>query len=177
MKKFLPNSQPLAVSRQLSDKNGFTRTNFVKQNLRGFTLIELLIVVAIIAVLAVIGITIFGNVQKNARDARRKADINAIANVMEANYNTASCLGQYCSLSATYFANNQIPIDPNNDTTTCSGNICKYCVKAAAGVCIAADAKVNPGQPGGGPGYVVCTNLETASGTGGQNYECRKNQQ
>lgn len=49
----------------------------------GFTLVELLVVVAIIAILSVIGLTIFTSAQSNARDARRKADIDAIANAIE----------------------------------------------------------------------------------------------
>ncbi len=49
---------------------------------KGFTLVELLVVISIIAILSVIGITIFSGVQKNARDAQRKGDINAIAKAM-----------------------------------------------------------------------------------------------
>ena len=48
----------------------------MKKNLirkKGFTLIELMIVVAIIAILSVIGVTIFAGIQKNARDAKRRA--------------------------------------------------------------------------------------------------------
>ncbi len=41
-------------------------------NKKGFTLIELLIVIAIIAILSTVGMLVFGNVQKNARDARVK---------------------------------------------------------------------------------------------------------
>lgn len=44
----------------------------------GFTLIELLVVISIIAILSIIGITVFTTVQKNARDVRRKSDLNAI---------------------------------------------------------------------------------------------------
>ena len=52
-------------------------------NKRGFTLVELLIVITIIAVLSVIGITVYSGVQKNARDARRRADIDSIAKALE----------------------------------------------------------------------------------------------
>lgn len=51
---------------------------------KGFTLVELLVVVAIIAILSVIGLTIFTSAQANARDARRKADVDAIAKALEA---------------------------------------------------------------------------------------------
>ncbi len=56
---------------------------------KGFTLIEVLVVVAIIAILAILGLALFGNVQRNARDGRRRSDINAIAKAMEANYTSS----------------------------------------------------------------------------------------
>lgn len=150
-------------------------------NPQGFTLVELLVVISIIAILSVIGITVFGNVQRTARDARRKADIDAISKAMEANYNTANCVGTYCALLATFFANGQIPIDPINTGTTCSSNACKYCVKTGAtptaGACAAAETAVGVSQPAAGATYMICTSLETTTGTGGQTYECRKNQQ
>lgn len=158
MKKFLPKSS---------------------NNPQGFTLVELLVVVSIIAILSVIGITVFGSVQRGARDARRKADIDSIAKAMEANYNTAACVGTYCALSATFFANGQVPIDPINTGVTCSGQPCKYCSNDAVGPCAAdpADPRPAAGTPGAGITYIVCANLETASGTGGQTYECRRSQQ
>ncbi|MDP2684052.1 MAG: prepilin-type N-terminal cleavage/methylation domain-containing protein, partial [bacterium] len=80
----------------------------------GFTLIELLIVIVIIAILAVVGITLFNNVQSSAHDARRKADIQAIAQAMEAHYNPTS--GAYpTALDATWFADGAIPTDPDGE--------------------------------------------------------------
>ncbi len=167
--------------KKLPTSKGFTTFG---SHERGFTLVELLVVITIIAVLSVIAITIFGNVQKGARDARRKADIDAISKAMEANYNTASCLGKYCALSAGFFASGQVPLDPINGGTTCGSagdQPCRYCVKAGSpGLCPAVDLAnptVTSGQPPAGSSYLVCANLETASGTGGQTYECRRNQQ
>lgn len=45
---------------------------------KGFALIELLVVISIIAVLSVIGMTVFSGVQNNARNTKVSADFNAI---------------------------------------------------------------------------------------------------
>lgn len=49
---------------------------------RGFTLIELMVIISIIAILSVIGIVTFSNIQKNARDVKRRADIDAISKAL-----------------------------------------------------------------------------------------------
>ena len=53
----------------------------------GFTLIEILVVMAIMAILAAIGIGAFGGVQSKARDAQRKSDLAAFARAVEMFYN------------------------------------------------------------------------------------------
>ena len=63
---------------------------------KGFTLVELLVVITIIAVLSMIGMTIFSGVQKNARDAKRRADLDAIHTALEL-YKVAN--GHYPSTS------------------------------------------------------------------------------
>ena len=65
-----------------------------KYSPQGFTLIELMVVISIIAILSVIGLTIFSGVQKNARDAKRKADLKAIATALEI-YKTKSSTNTY----------------------------------------------------------------------------------
>lgn len=45
---------------------------------RGFTIVELLIVIVVIAVLAAITVVAYSNIQRNARDADRVADIASI---------------------------------------------------------------------------------------------------
>lgn len=56
---------------------------------KGFTLIELLVSMTIVAILATIGFTIYSDVQKSARDAKRKSDLNAVAKALE-QYKTAN---------------------------------------------------------------------------------------
>lgn len=95
-----------------------------KPNPHGFTLVELLVVVAIISLLSLVGIVIFTNVQKNARDARRKADIQAISTALETHYNDTAnqhCSAPeavartYCAPQASWFAVGAIPKDPGTN--------------------------------------------------------------
>ncbi len=85
----------------------------------GFTLIELLVVVAIIAILSVIGMTLFGSVQKSARDARRRGDIDAIASALE----VAKTSTGYAQIYGTNFASGTVPTDSGNTATGIT-----YCV-------------------------------------------------
>lgn len=52
----------------------------------GFTLIELMVVVAIIGILMAAGIVAFSGAQRNARDAKRRADVDAIGKALEQAY-------------------------------------------------------------------------------------------
>ena len=53
---------------------------------KSFTLIELIIVIGIIAVLSALGATSYSGFQKNARDTRRKADLETITSALNAYY-------------------------------------------------------------------------------------------
>lgn len=150
---------------------------------RGFTLVELLVVIAIIAILSVIGLTIFTGVQKNSRDARRRADIDSISQAMEANYGKTTG-GLYDPIATTMFSAGAIPLDPINTNTTpdntCPG-VCKYCFRqGASALTPAACAQAtlpNPVGPVAMTGglansyWIVCANLEA----GGQ--YCKANTQ
>ena len=128
-------------------------------NPRGFTLIELMVVITIIAFLAVIGIASFTNAQKVARDGRRRADIEAIATALEANFGKTKA-GEYPAISCTdglsdIFANGKCPKPP-----TGTGNYIGIPFTAAAT-------------------YEVCADLEGAGSTfdASEKDFCRKNQQ
>lgn len=54
-----------------------------KRSCKGFTLIELLIVIAIVAILASIGMAIFATIQKNNRDQIRMRDLQTIKQALE----------------------------------------------------------------------------------------------
>lgn len=153
------------------------------KNTQGFTLIELLIVISIIAILSVIGVAVFGGVQKNARDAGRKADIDAIANAMEVNYAKTNA-GQYDALADTMFSQGSTPKDPMDTKTGCGSAtaLCIYCAleggtAQTSAQCPATGAvKVAPAHPSGGATnlyWKVCANLEN----GTNQFYCRGNQQ
>ena len=54
-----------------------------KKTLAAFTLIELLVVVAIIGILGTLGTTSYVRALKNARDARRKSNVDDIASALD----------------------------------------------------------------------------------------------
>lgn len=110
-------------------------------NPSGFTLIELLVVISIIAFLSVIGIVAFTQAQKQGRDGRRKADIEAVATAMESNYTAAS--GTYTAVATSMFNNNQLPSDPGSNS---------YDTQLVTTASVA------------GAGFWSCATLEIASG-------------
>lgn len=53
---------------------------------QGFTLIELLVAISIVAILSIIGLTIYQDTIKNAKIAKRSEDLRAIKNALEVYY-------------------------------------------------------------------------------------------
>lgn len=54
-----------------------------KEIIRGFTLVELLVTISILAILMTIAMITYQNVQKNARDGKRKSDISTIQSALQ----------------------------------------------------------------------------------------------
>lgn len=110
-------------------------------NPQGFTLIELLVVITIIAILSVIGLVVYGGVQKGSRDARRKADIGAIAKAWEGHYSNAT--PRYPTLPGSWFSGGTPPRDPQTG---------------------AAYTYTGASETAGADSYVACTLLENNTG-------------
>lgn len=86
---------------------------------KGFTLVEILVAITIVAVLAAVGIVIFGGVQSKARDSRRSQDLEAIVNALEGKRQAGSIY--YAALIDGDFASGSVPVDPRVATQ-------KYCM-------------------------------------------------
>ncbi len=156
---------------------------------KGFTLVELLVVISIIAILSVIGMVVFSSVQKSARDARRRSDIDAIAQALEINKTSAG----YQPIANTAFAGGVIPFDPVSGGQQLAkdgcgivipgdpwSNKCWYCRKSeptSNSYCGPNDdwlsnvegSIISPSNPN----WAICANLET----GNPAYFCRKSSQ
>lgn len=78
---------------------------------KGFTLIELLVVIAIIAVLAGLVVVRIGNTSLDARNARRKADMNQVRNAIEQYRSKGGSISDY--------SGNLVKADVDNASTGC----------------------------------------------------------
>jgi prepilin-type N-terminal cleavage/methylation domain-containing protein len=99
----------------------------------GFTLIELMVSIAIIAILAAVGLVVYSTAQKAARISKRAQDLDALKTAMElykatnGSYPNQSNATPTCTLSnastalgalvPTYMP--QIPTDPSGGATNC----------------------------------------------------------
>lgn len=101
-----------------------------KINQKGFTLVELMVVIAIIAVLSMIGITVFRNAQVGSRDAKRRADIQSISSALE--QRSIPGTGYPAAVDDAWFSSGATPVDPSTggDYTGITGIGATYCVCA-----------------------------------------------
>lgn len=101
---------------------------------RGFTLIELMVVVTIIAILSVVGISLYTTAQKNARDGIRRAELTSLGKSIESSKDPTAA--RYTYIASQYAADypQNKPKDP---------------LKASGGpwYCIATDNSVVPDAP------------------------------
>src|SRR3989344_5476362 len=93
-----------------------TTAQKVKNIQKGFTLIELMIAIAIVAILATVGFTVFSNTQINARDAKRRQDIDAIATAIEGK--KVPGLVTYGPVTGADFSGGAVPTDPKAGAAT-----------------------------------------------------------
>lgn len=148
---------------------------------KGFTLVELMIVIAIIAILTVIGVVVYQGQQKNARDTRRSSDIQAIAQSLEAQKQPGQI--NYPVLAPVFFSSQKIPVDPTNTIegtdSVCPG-VCQYCFTLSAtpisdcpasGGSYISSETADPSGWSASPTWTVCANLES-----GKSF-CRSNTQ
>ncbi len=144
---------------------------------KGFTLVELLVVISIIAILSVIGITIFSGVQKSARDAQRRGDIDAISKALEVHFGIRGVCNpgdNYCPPIGTYFSSGIVPEDPFDKSTA---RKCYIYLSPSGGPvlwpgdnCYGSNRSAND--------YKICADLESIGGwDGNQQDYCRSNQQ
>jgi prepilin-type N-terminal cleavage/methylation domain-containing protein len=144
---------------------------------KGFTLIELLIAVSVIAVLAVIGIIVIGNVQVRARDARRNSDLDAIATALEVAKNNLATT-DYPALALTHFSSGTVPVDPTRSYCGASGTAAAIAALALPSAwtttgCtgVTGYTLVAAGNPGAAVAWRICASLEQGG------VVCRTNQQ
>lgn len=108
-------------------------------NFKGFTLVELMVTVAIIAILATSGVAVYSNVSKNARDAKRKVDIESIAKTFEQKYTRNK---SYTAITDSDFVSG-VPVPPKSgEKYTCvvgspftNSTPCEYISDKAFKVC------------------------------------------
>lgn len=136
---------------------------------RAFTLIEILVVVTIIGLLAVVGITAYTSVNKQARDVKRKGDLDQIRAALEifknnsptSSYPDAAAVVLNCSSTVGLTD----PVDGNvylskmpQDPRCASGTSYYYLpVSASGGACNSAVGTVTPCTD-----YTIAAPVETS---------------
>lgn len=138
---------------------------------KGFTLIELLVTIAIIAIISVVAVALFGNIQADARDAKRISELEAIANALEVNKTSTG----YQPISPNKFGGGNYPAPTAGSATALDPSNYPYCLSfnntgAAITNATTANFATTPVcNAGGTSGYVVIngTDLSSAIPTAG----------
>ena len=153
--------------------------NIKNSSSKGFTLIELMVTVAIIAIIATVAIALFTNAQASARNGKRLAELESLANALEQNKTNTGVSPGYQLFATTQFAGGVIPAtDPQGYM---------YCIVAnsaqanpatwTSGGCVAPFVQVSATVPAvGSASYKLCTSRE-AVGTTPASVFCRTNLQ
>ncbi len=128
----------------------------------GFTLIELMIVIVIIAILAAIAATVYTNVQKNARDSKRRADLDAIVKALEVNKTSTG----YLALATAQFSSGGIPTTDPLGYSYCANSVASTqpadpAAWTAVSGCPAGFGTVGATNPPAGTSWKICTTGET----------------
>jgi uncharacterized protein (TIGR02145 family)/prepilin-type N-terminal cleavage/methylation domain-containing protein len=108
----------------------------IKTKKQAFTLIELLVVIAIIGILSTLAVVALQNARKNARDAKRIADIKQIQTALELYYNDVGEYPAEVTSSITYGSNVYMatyPTAPTPPDGTCTENQNNYTYTSADG--------------------------------------------
>src|SRR3989338_3437078 len=93
-------------------------------NKKGFTLVELMVAISIVAILAVVGLVVYGNVQATARNSQREQSLQAITTALESNKPPGSTI--YPQILDTQFSGGTVPTDPKAAATAPATQ--KYCL-------------------------------------------------
>lgn len=130
----------------------------IKYKVFGFTLVELLVVVGLLGILLTVGLTSYAASLKNARDARRKTDLESIKQALElyrsdnspAGYPdgddiTETSLKTVLTSPVPYFNQTTFPKDPQSAqgkayyyarTSEYTYNLCTFLENASGNTCL-----------------------------------------
>lgn len=115
---------------------------------KGFTLLEILVVIGIIAVLIGMGAVSYSTSQKKARDAKRKADVQAIKNAFEQYYSVCN-FAYPAAVAATYTCSSpSVTVATNMPTAgplgAAAGDTYTYTAGSPGSICTGASAMEAP---------------------------------
>ena len=137
-----------------SISEGFKKNMNTKR--KGFTLIELLVVIAIIGILATLAVVALQQARKNARDAKRIADVRQMQTALELYFNDNQYYPDAVTAGDTIASNgvtymNIVPTAPTPADGTCTATSNEY-VYTATGTVTGASYTIDfclGGQTGG----------------------------